>query len=110
MYKRKMFISFILLLVVLLTIIGIVKINIINSQFLSPITVFNDGNTLEENELSKEYNEFIKDESFIKIYKEDSGEYLVKVGNNDFKISTESSIIKGIKNIFNKIQEFIARL
>lgn len=109
MYKKKGFVTFVMILLFLIAIIGIIKINIINSEILSPINEITYS-TEDEKKLSEAYLDFITDESYVKIYKMDDFQYLVKIGDNDFKITNQWSIIDNMKNIFNKIEEFISRL
>jgi len=93
-----------------LMIIGLIKINVINSKTLSPLGNKNESYNIEEQEIYDSYSSFIKDDSLIKIYQEDSGETLIKVGDRDFRIKKESDIGQYAKNILDKIEVFLASL
>ncbi|MGN0145378.1 MAG: hypothetical protein ACI398_10355 [Clostridium sp.] len=88
----------------ILTFVGIVYINIINTKTLSPL-----GNTKQNYELvserfGKDFENFIKDNSYVKIYNdEDNKEIIVRLGDNEFKISSESEILQYIKDKINSI-------
>ena len=82
--------------------VGLIHINIINTKTLSPL-----GNTKQNYEIvsekfGKDFAGFISDNSFIKIYEDlDEGKVLVRLGDNEFKISSESEIIEYIKDKIN---------
>lgn len=50
--------------------IGIIKIDMINTKALSPLGNTNENYKLVSNEFGEDFSNFIKDNSFLKIYKE----------------------------------------
>ena len=81
-----------------LVIACLIHINIINTKTLSPL-----GNTKQNYELVSEkfgadFANFIKDNSFL------NKKVLVRLGDAEFKISSESEIIKYIENKINSIK------
>ena len=89
---------------------GLIKINVINSKTLSPLGNKYESYNIEEQEIYDSYSSFIKDDSLIKIYQEDSEGTLIKVGDRDFRIKKESDIGQYAENIFDKIEVFLAGL
>lgn len=85
-----------------IVIAGIVHINIVNTRTLSPL-----GNTKQNYELVSEkfggdFANFIKDNSFVKIYSNcDDGKVLVRLGDEEIRISSESQIVEYIKDKIN---------
>ena len=96
---KKVIPIFILILIVG---VGLIRINIINTRALSPL-----GNTKQNYELvsekfGKDFADFIRDDSFLKIYDEsDEGKVLIRIGDTEFKISSESEIIEYLKEKIN---------
>ena len=96
---KKVIPIFILILIVG---VGLIRINIINTRALSPL-----GNTKQNYELvsekfGKDFADFIRDDSFLKIYEEsDEGKVLIRIGDTEFKISSESEIIEYLKEKIN---------
>lgn len=85
-------------------IVGVIKIDIINTKSLSPLGNTNENYKLVSEEFGEDFSNFIKDNSFLKIYQESNNDVLVKLGNNEFKISNESVYIKKIQQIFENIK------
>ena len=83
---------------------GLLKIDIINTKALSPLGNTNENYKLVSKEFGEDFSNFIKDNSFIKIYKEDDKDVLVRLGNNDFKINNQSVFIKNIQEMLEKIK------
>ncbi|WP_294400728.1 hypothetical protein [uncultured Clostridium sp.] len=89
----------------LIVIFGLIHINIINTKALSPL-----GNTKQNYELVSEkfgndFANFIKDNSFVKIYPDcDDGKVLVRLGDEEFKITSESQIVEYLKDKINSIK------
>ena len=97
---KKVLPAFLILFFVL---VGIIKVDVVNTKALSPL-----GNTTENYELVSEkfgedFSNFIKDNSFLKIYKESEKDILVRLGDSNFKIKNESVFI-------NKIQEIVKNI
>lgn len=87
--------------ILILTILGLIRINIINTKMFSP-----EGNGREQYEIIKEelgedFKDFTKDDAGIKIYEEESKITLIKIGGKEFKIKRKSEVIEDIKEIFN---------
>lgn len=104
MLKR---IKYIIIFISLITvIIGLVRINIINTKALSPL-----GNSKENYEKIKEsfgdeFSNFINDNALIKIYDDDSVDgILVRIGDSDYKIRKQSYIIDKLENVFDSIED-----
>lgn len=89
---------------------GLIKINIINSKTLSPLINEKLSYNIAEKELYDSYSKFIKDNSMIKIYQEESLGTLIKIGDRDFIIKNNLDINEYTKNIFDKIGVFLAGL
>lgn len=83
---------------------GIIKIDVINTKALSPLGNTNENYKLVSKEFGEEFSNFIKDNSFLKIYKETGNDILVRLGNSEFKISDESIFIKKVQKIFDNIK------
>ena len=96
--------------ILFLIMMGLIKINMINSKTLSPISNEKEFYNIAEKELYDSYSSFIKDDSQIKIYEEEPGETLIKIGDRDFRIKKELDIEQYTKNIFDKIEVFLAGL
>lgn len=99
---KKVLPTFLILFFVLA---GIIKVDVINTRALSPL-----GNTSENYELVREkfgedFSNFIKDNSFLKIYKEPEKDTLVRLGDSNFKIKNESAFINKIEEMFKNIHK-----
>lgn len=105
MNKRKIINIIISILVLFTVIIGLIKINMINSKTLSPLNENYDDYDIEEKELFNDYEDFINDNSLIKLYKKKSGDILIKINNSNYIIRHNLSMKRAVKNIFNKIEE-----
>ena len=86
-------------LILFLFLAGIIKVDIINTKALSPLGNTNKNYKLVSEKFGEDFSKFIKDNSFLKIYKETEKDILVRVGNNDFKIRNESAFTEKIKEI-----------
>ncbi len=84
--------------------IGVIKIDLINTQALSPLGNTNENYKLVSDEFGEDFSNFIKDNSFLKIYEEDGKDILVRLGDSDFKIKEESPYIKKIQEMFKNIK------
>lgn len=99
-YIFKKVIPIVALLIVIFA--GIIYINIINTKTLSPL-----GNTKQNYELVSEkfgedFDNFIKDNSYLKIYNDEEDEkVIVRLGDKEFTISSESEILQYIKSKIN---------
>lgn len=85
--------------------IGFIQINIINTKALSPMGTSDDNYAVVSKEFGKDFTEFIKDDSPIKIY---TGEEItVSINDVDYKINTDNQLIRVSKNIFTSISNGI---
>lgn len=91
-------------LILIFIFIGIIKIDLINTQALSPLGNTNENYKLVSDEFGEDFSNFIKDNSFLKIYEENGKDILVRLGNSDFKIKDESPYIKKIQEMFKNIK------
>lgn len=105
MNKRKILNVFIVTLVLITAIIGLIKVNLVNSKTLSPLNKNYDNYDIEEKEIFNNYSDFINDNTLIKLYKEKSGDILIKIKNSKYIIRHNLSMKDAMKNIFNKIEE-----
>lgn len=104
MNKKKLITSFVMFLCIIATILGFIQINLVNTKALSPLGNTNDNFAMVSEEFGKDFANFIKDNSSVKIYKEDSGDYLVRLDDNgDYRVSTKSSITENLKSIGDEI-------
>ena len=93
-----------MIFILFIILLGIIKIDMINTKALSPLGNTNENYRLVSNEFGEDFSNFIKDNSFLKIYKESEKHVLVKIGNNDFRINNQSSFIKKIEEIIERIK------
>lgn len=100
-YILKRMVPVIILMIIIL--LGLIKVNIINTKSLSPLGNTNQNYELVSEEFGKDFSNFIKDNSVIKIYKENDKELLIRIGNKDFKVSEESVFTQKFKNAYDKI-------
>ncbi|KIL09089.1 hypothetical protein SR42_08970 [Clostridium botulinum] len=106
MREKKHRILIRMLPVIILTLIvlgGITKVNIINTKSLSPLGNTKQNYELVSEEFGEDFSNFIKDNSTIKIYKEDNKQLLIRIGNKDLRINEESIFTQKLKNLYNKI-------
>lgn len=108
MKMRRWLLALFVFTMILLAIVGLIKVNIINTRALSPLGTTNDNYEMVKEEFGEDFSDFIKDSSPIKIYVDDSKETLVKINDKDYIIKSESSIVTVIKNIFGGVFDFFA--
>ena len=94
---KKVLPAFLILFFVL---VGIIKVDVINTKALSPLGNTNENYNLVSEKFGEDFSKFIKDNSFLKIYKEPEKDILVRLGDSNFKIKSESVFIKKIEEIF----------
>ena len=75
----------------------------INTKALSPLGNTTENYKLVSEKFGEDFSNFIKDNSFLKIYKESEKEILVRLGDNNFEIKNQSDFIKKMQEFFNKI-------
>lgn len=103
---------FIPIFAVILLIIGFVKINIINTESLSPLGNTNDNFKVVSEEFGEDFQEFIKDNSMIKIYvgEKNDGLATVKIYNKKIKLTSDNLFINTIKTVGEYIGSTFANI
>jgi hypothetical protein len=91
-------------------IVGIGRINIINTKALSPLANTNENYEKIKEELGEEFSDFIKDNAQIKIYNQPPGDILVRAWDKDFTIRIDSDIKSATSNISDKIGGFFSEI
>jgi len=99
---KKVLPAFLILFFVL---VGIVKVDIINTKALSPLGNTNENYKLVSEKFGEDFSKFIKDDSFLKIYKESEKDVLIRLGNSDFKIRNQSAFIEKIEEALKNIHK-----
>lgn len=86
---------------VILLIIGFVKINIINTESLSPLGNTDDNFKVVSEEFGEDFQEFIKDNSTVKIYvgEKNDGLATVKIYNKEVKLTSDNLFMNIIKTV-----------
>ena len=86
---------------VILLIIGFVKINIINTESLSPLGNTDDNFKVVSEEFGEDFQEFIKDNSTVKIYvgEKKDGLATVKIYNKEIKLTSDNLFMNTIKTV-----------
>lgn len=120
---RKIFKSYVLVkvipacIILVAALIGIIKVDIINTKSLSPLGNTNENYQLVSKEFGEDFSNFIKDNSYLKIYTEEGENILVKLGDKQFQITNQSIFIKQIEdavksvgNGFKEVKETIGKL
>jgi hypothetical protein len=97
---KKVLPAFLILFFVL---VGIIKVDVINTKALSPLGNTTENYNLVSEKFGEDFSNFIKDNSFLKIYKESEKDILVRLGSSDFKISNQSIFIEKIDEILKNI-------
>ena len=103
---------FIPIFAVILLIIGFVKINIINTESLSPLGNTDDNFKVVSEEFGEDFQEFIKDNSMIKIYvgEKNDGLATVKIYNKKIKLTSDNLFINTIKTVGEYIGSTFANI
>lgn len=110
MKLKKTFSKILILFILAFIIIGLIKVNIINSKALSPLVKDSEVYDLAEREIYDTYSSFINDDALIKIYNQDSNDILIKIGDKDYKINKEININEYTENILKKIEVLFSGL
>ena len=117
---KKGYVYIFILFMFIISIIGIIQINIINTKALSPIGNTKDNYEMITLEFGEDFDKFIQDNASLKIYEGDDG-VLVNLDDLSFKIKEESPIVNKAKdiakffsekvyNIFDGITDWVASL
>ena len=93
---------------VIIVIIGFVKINIVNTQSLSPLGNTDDNFKVVSTEFGEDFQEFIMDKSPVKIYigEKDDGLSTVKVYNKEINLTNDNFFM----NTIRKITEYVNKV
>lgn len=85
-------------------IISIIKINIINTEILSPVGNFQDNFNKINEEFGEDFSEFIMDKSPVKIYLGEEGDSsaTVKINKKEISLTKNNPFLK----IFNPVINF----
>jgi hypothetical protein len=103
--KKKVFKTIFLIVLFCVTLIGLIKVNILNTKALSPLGNTNDNYKLVSEEFGEDFSNFIQDKSPVKIYVEEDEETMVRLGEKDFIIKSESNLINFAKGVFSKVED-----
>ena len=90
---------------VILLIVGFVKINIINTESLSPLGNTDDNFKVVSEEFGEDFQEFIKDNSTVKIYvgEKNDGLATLKIYNKEIKLTSDNLFMNTIKTAWEYI-------
>lgn len=96
---------FIPIVSVLIVIIGFVKVNIVNTEALSPLGNTADNFKVVSTEFGKDFQKFIMDKSSVKIYigKKGDGLSTIKVHNKEIRLTNNNFFM----NTINKTTRYI---
>ena len=103
--KKNVFKTIFLIVLFCVTLIGLIKVNILNTKALSPLGNTNDNYKLVSEEFGEDFSNFIQDKSPVKIYVEEDEETMVRLGEKDFIIKSESNLINFAKGVFSKVED-----
>ena len=103
---------FVPLVAVILLIIGFVKINIVNTESLSPLGTTDDNFKVVSTEFGEDFQEFIMDKSPVKIYvgEENDGLATVKVYDKSINLTNNNFLINSIKTLGSYISNTCSSL
>lgn len=110
MKRNKYLLGIFSVFILICAILNLVKINVINTKALSPVGNTDDNKKIVNSEFGDEFKSFIQDNSNVKIYEETNGEYLVTINDNKIRIKEESSLLKGAKKVFLKVESITNNL
>lgn len=103
---------FVPLVAVILLIIGFVKINIVNTESLSPLGTTDDNFKVVSTEFGEDFQEFIMDRSPVKIYvgEKNDGLATVKVYDKSINLTNNNFLINSIKTLGSYISNTCSSL
>ena len=103
---------FVPLVAVILLIIGFVKINIVNTESLSPLGTTDDNFKVVSTEFGEDFQEFIMDKSPVKIYvgEKNDGLATVKLYDKSINLTNNNFLINSIKTLGSYISNTCSSL
>jgi hypothetical protein len=93
--------------ILFLVISGIIKVDMINTKALSPLGNTNENYKIVNEKFGEDFSKFIKDNSYLKIYKEPGKDILIRLDDKEFKIRNKSVFIEKFEEIFEDIKKII---
>ena len=101
---------FVPLVAVILLIIGFVKINIVNTESLSPLGTTDDNFKVVSTEFGEDFQEFIMDKSPVKIYVGEKNDGLATVKVYDKSINSIKTLGSYISNTCSSLKDKIIKI
>ena len=92
MINKKVLIGTLIFFIIV--VLGVIKINIINTKALSPVGNGEDNYELVKEEFGKDFEEFIKDDAEVKIYtpRDEIENTTVRIYDKEFIINTNNRL------------------
>lgn len=85
-FLKKVVINLSVFFLFMFEIIGLIKVNIVNTKILSPIGNGDENYKLVYKELGEEFANFIRDDASIKIYEEDSKITMIRAFGKNYTL------------------------
>ena len=110
LFNKKIVLGFVMFFAIVL--FGFIKINIINTKALSPIGNGEDNYELVKEEFGKDFEEFIKDKSEVKIYTKSSNNEntIVKILNKEYIVKTDNVLTRSFYNLGELIYNNLSKI
>lgn len=103
MFNRRFIIP--MVVIILIVIVGLGKVNIINTKALSPIGNTEDNYARVSAEFGEDFTEFIKDDAEVKIYTgEGEEDASIRINEKEFQLQKDNPFIKVFVNTGEKIK------
>lgn len=91
---------------IITVIIGLIRVNIINTKALSPLGNSKENYEKIKNSFGDEFSKFINDNATVKIYEDEKTDsILVRVGYKDYKIRKQSYVIEKIEDAVKSFED-----
>ena len=95
----------------IVALIGCIRINIINTEALSPLGNTEDNFELIKDEFGEDFSEFINDKSPIKIYVYENGEGAkVEILEGSFRVRKDNPFLNVVEPVFSYIDNGISNI
>lgn len=98
------------ILLVVAVFVGIIRINIINTKTLSPLGNTKENYNIVSEEFGKDFSNFIKDNSIVKIYCNKDDDILVRINDSNYKIKTSLSFLDDIEEKINELIDYVKNI